>query len=604
MPRVGKRPSRRARPRSASGTAAGSCIIACALHHRDRDRRVTMTCCMPSGAPSGRVADRCEASRTGGDAERGGHRWCDIPAGAFRMGSDGPEANPEDDEGPVRTVELPAFRIAATTVTNAEFAAFVRATGHVSDAERLGSSFVFYLQVPAEARAQATRVVAGLPWWLPVEHASWQRPEGPGSHVRERGGHPVVHVSWHDAMAYCAWSRTRLASEAEWERAARGGLEGRRFAWGDALVDGAGEPRCNVFRGQFPNAPAPGWSPAPVAAEARAGQRLRPLQRLRQRLGVVQRPLARRAPGAPRRLLPVPRLVLQPLSRRRAHRQQRRHVGQQHRLSRRRRLSEPRRRGVGAARRMPARTRAPEGRRQRSRHHDLRKTRHRRRARRRRLVAEEEVRAGGRGNRPAFVRAGLDRGRRADRHGLQPVDAVRGVPALHAGRRGGPPDRRHPSPLAREDRRQAGRMGLRDHDPDPRPAHLVAQHERAAELGRGDVRPRHRHAHPHHAAHVVPRARRGREDRRGARRRPARAERQPAPLRRLHPEPAARDRRLARHRERAGAADAASVEAAKLRSDAGAAAHAPTADFPARPRRRRALQCAVTSGDSACALRS
>jgi sulfatase modifying factor 1 len=184
------------------------------------------------------------------------------------MGNDQGDAAPGDGEGPTRRLTLDPFRIGATAVTNADFAAFVRATRHVTDAERAGASFVFYLQVPAAVRERATRVVAGLPWWLPVEHASWQRPEGPGSHVRDRMGHPVVHVSWHDAIAYCAWAAARLPSEAEWERAARGGLEGKRFAWGDDLCDDAGAPRCNVFRGEFPNRPAPGWQLGPVDAAA------------------------------------------------------------------------------------------------------------------------------------------------------------------------------------------------------------------------------------------------------------------------------------------------------------------------------------------------
>jgi len=190
--------------------------------------------------------------------------WCDISGGTFTMGNDGPDAVPGDGEGPARAVTLEPFRIAAGTVSNAEFAAFVRATRHVTDAERAGSSFVFYLQLPDAGREAAAHVVSGLPWWLPVAHASWQRPLGPGSHVHDRPGHPVVHVSWNDASAYCAWAGARLPSEAEWERAARGGLEGRRFAWGDALLDADGVPRCNVFRGAFPNAPSPGWRPEPV----------------------------------------------------------------------------------------------------------------------------------------------------------------------------------------------------------------------------------------------------------------------------------------------------------------------------------------------------
>ena len=184
------------------------------------------------------------------------------------MGNDGDDAVPGDGEGPARPVTLGAFRIGATTVTNAEFADFVRATRHVTDAERAGNSFVFYLQSDAAVRRDARNAVAETPWWLRVEGACWQRPEGPGSHVGARGTHPVAHVSWHDAMAYCTWAGARLPSEAEWERAARGGLEGKRFAWGDVLLDAKGVPRANVFRGDFPNRPARGWRPEPVAADA------------------------------------------------------------------------------------------------------------------------------------------------------------------------------------------------------------------------------------------------------------------------------------------------------------------------------------------------
>jgi formylglycine-generating enzyme len=219
-----------------------------------------MRCC----APAREATEEREPFSTG-TASAGHAGFVDVPACEFRMGNDGPDANPGDFEGPVRSVRVDAFSIGATVVTNREFNRFVAATGYVTDAERLGSSYVFYLQVAAERRAALRRVAPGLPWWAEVPGASWKRPEGPGSNVHARHEHPVVHVSWHDATAFCAWAGARLPSEAEWECAARGGLAGKRFAWGDDLLAN-GVPRCNVWRGDFPNRPAPDWSPAPVAA--------------------------------------------------------------------------------------------------------------------------------------------------------------------------------------------------------------------------------------------------------------------------------------------------------------------------------------------------
>jgi formylglycine-generating enzyme required for sulfatase activity len=190
-----------------------------------------------------------------------------LRGGRFTMGSDAPEAVPGDGEGPSRWVSLSPFSIGAAAVTNREFAAFVRATRHVTDAERAGVSFVFHLQLPEALRRSLPPAVVGLPWWRAVEGACWQRPEGPGSQVRDRPDHPVVHVSWHDASAYGAWAGVRLPSEAEWEFAARGGLEGATFPWGEGL-ERDGRPRCHVWRGGFPDAPAGGWQPAPVAARS------------------------------------------------------------------------------------------------------------------------------------------------------------------------------------------------------------------------------------------------------------------------------------------------------------------------------------------------
>ena len=156
----------------------------------------------------------------------------------------------EVDAASAHVAAVAPFRIDACAVTNAAFSAFVRATGHVTDAERFGWSFVFAGLLPADF--PPTAGIAAAPWWRQVYGATWNHPEGPGSTVDHREGHPVVHVSLADAVAYSRWARLRLPTEEEWEFAARGGLDGRTFPWGDDLEPG-GVHRMNVWQGDFPS---------------------------------------------------------------------------------------------------------------------------------------------------------------------------------------------------------------------------------------------------------------------------------------------------------------------------------------------------------------
>ena len=220
-------------------------------------------CCGPSRASAGEPRTH---DVPGGRAGVHAVEQCAVPGGVFAMGDASGDGRTADGETPVHQVELSGFSIDATPVTNADFAAFVEATGHRTEAELFGSSAVFHLVVAAGEDDVLGRA-AGAPWWWDVRGADWRHPDGPRSDVLARQDHPVVHVSWNDAQAYCRWAGRSLPTEAQWERASRGGLDRARYPWGDELLAPDGSWQANIWQGRFPvaNTAEDGWvTTAPV----------------------------------------------------------------------------------------------------------------------------------------------------------------------------------------------------------------------------------------------------------------------------------------------------------------------------------------------------
>jgi len=206
-------------------------------------------CCAPSAEARTGVAEEPSELRSGTDPR---DRMIAMQGGTFLMGTDYVDAFPDDGEGPVREVTLDPFWIDRHPVTNGLFSQFIEETGYRTEAERFGWSFVFWAHIPKERFYElVVDTVAAAPWWCKVPGANWRNPEGPGSAIKSRGNHPVVHVSWNDALSFCEWSGQRLPTEAEWEYAARGGLVQKLYPWGDKLRPD-GKHRCNIWQGEFP----------------------------------------------------------------------------------------------------------------------------------------------------------------------------------------------------------------------------------------------------------------------------------------------------------------------------------------------------------------
>lgn len=219
-------------------------------------------CCLPSRVTSSTPQPLVVSTFGDHQVEQ-----CVIPAGTFVMGDSSGVGNPGDGETPVHEVTLESFSIDAVAVTTQQFARFVDATGYRTDAERFGYSAVFYLAIAADP-ADVMPPADGAPWWRGVLGADWKHPGGRLSSVHGFADHPVTHVSWLDAAAYCEWAKRRLPTEAQWEYASRGGLTGATYPWGDRVRDSDKDAwRCNIWQGEFPhrNSAEDGWlTTAPV----------------------------------------------------------------------------------------------------------------------------------------------------------------------------------------------------------------------------------------------------------------------------------------------------------------------------------------------------
>ncbi len=207
-----------------------------------------MTCCPPSSSSPAKEAFKPVVFTASEAVVRPAS--VRVPGGTGLIGTDNPYIR-FDGEGPLRKGQVSAYRMSKGSISNADFAAFIADTGYISEAEHYGWSFVFWSQVPDYVGD--TQAVPGATWWRRVDGASWRSITGPRcTLIDDLQDHPVVHVSWNDAVAYCSWAGGRLPTELEWEHAARGGLTDARFPWGDAEPNDEENILCNIWQGRFP----------------------------------------------------------------------------------------------------------------------------------------------------------------------------------------------------------------------------------------------------------------------------------------------------------------------------------------------------------------
>jgi formylglycine-generating enzyme required for sulfatase activity len=314
-------------------------------------------------SPSGPKAAAVGAPSGGTQETPGKEGMIFLPGGTFRMGNGGKDGFPADGEGPVHEVTLKPFYIDACTVTNRQFAEFVNAKHYRTEAEKFGWSYVFEMLLTPRQTPYLIGRAPGTPWWFGVKGAFWFQPEGPGSSIDDRMDHPVVHVTWNDAVAYCKWAGKRLPTEAEWEYAARGGLEQKTYPWGDELTPG-GRHMCNIWQGTFPEkntardgyigtAPARSFEPNGFGLYNVAGNVWEWVVQSDVLRGKPEGQSARtgfgRSPLHAGRLVLVPQIVLQPVSGSRPQRQYARQLVGKYRVPLRGgRLNRPGMRGESA----------------------------------------------------------------------------------------------------------------------------------------------------------------------------------------------------------------------------------------------------------------